>query len=82
VNNEGGEPLGAVEVLENEEVTDAVTRFLSKTTLSLEEPKLRDYFFQDACTNPRVKCDKKYNVEWDNRLVDENGKELGRLHAV
>jgi hypothetical protein len=82
VNNEGGEPLGAVEVLENEEVTDAVTRFLSKTTLSLEEPRLRDYFFQDACTNPRVKCDKKYNVEWDNRLVDENGKELGRLHAV
>lgn len=82
VNNEGGEPLGAVEVLENEQVTDAVTRFLSKTTLSLEEPRLRDYFFQDACTNSRVKCDKKYNVEWDNRLVDENGKELGRLHAV
>lgn len=82
VNSESGEAIGTVEVLENEEVTDAVTRFLSKTSLSLDEPRLRDYFFQDACSNPRVKCNKKYDVEWDNRLVDDSGKELGRLNAV
>jgi hypothetical protein len=82
VNSESGEAIGAVEVLENKEVTDSITRFLSKTSLSLDEPRLRDYFFHDACSNPRVKCNKKYDAEWDNRLVDDSGKELGHLNAV
>jgi len=82
VDNESGVTLGMVEVMEDEELTDALTRFLSSTALSMEEPRLREYFFQDACGNPRIKCSKPFTINYDNRLVDENGTELGQLYPI
>jgi hypothetical protein len=74
--------IGAVEILEGEEVIDGVVRFLRSkrsATLGMDEIQLKNYFFQEACTNPRVRCTRNVAIVYDNRISDENGAEIARL---
>lgn len=82
IKGENEVDVGAVEILEGEEVIDGVVRFLRtkrSATLGMDEIRLKNYFFQEACINPRVRCTRNVAVVYDNRISDENGAEIDRL---
>ena len=57
VKGENGESFGAIEILEGEEIRDAMARFLFQTGLhNNEATQLNTSIYEDACTYPRVKC--------------------------
>lgn len=58
VKGENGESFGTIEILEGEEIRDAMARFLFQTGLhNIEATQLiKTSIYEDACTFPRVKC--------------------------
>ena len=54
INDGAGGTLGSVEVYENEEVVNAVVRFIrtGRRGITLDEIQLKNYFFHVACSFP------------------------------
>ena len=78
INDEKGNVLGSFDVLEKEEVADAVYRFFGEFTFPLDRSRLKNYFFQNACVHPRVKCTRLVANAYDDDIT-LNGMNIGRL---
>lgn len=81
VTDSNGQYIGTVEVLEEEEVVDAVVRFvrLHAQNTSLDDVTLKNYFFQHVCGHPRLKCTRNIGYVFDQDVTREDGFLLGRL---
>ena len=56
INDSNGNDFGMVKVFEFEEVVDAVVHFITETNVELDHITLKNYFSQNVCGLPRVKC--------------------------
>ena len=56
VSNEHGQPIGTVEILEEDEVVDTVVKFVIDNEVNLDIIALKNYFFQEACGRPGAVC--------------------------
>ena len=76
-----GGTLGSVEVYKNEEVVDAVVRFIrtGQRGITLDETQLKNYFFHVACSFPRLKCTRNVAIVFDGPILDQNGGNIGQL---
>ena len=79
VNDENGTNLGAIEIYENEEVVDAVVRFLRQSQVSADEIALKNYMFEQACGQARVLCTRNVAVVYNRTINDIDGSSIGRL---
>ncbi len=78
VTDENGSNIGEVEILEGEEVVDAVVRFIRETNISLDEIAFKNHFFQHACSQ-HVKCTRTIAHIFDSSVNNEDGSSLGQL---
>ena len=79
VNDDNGKNLGAIEIHENEEVIDAVVRFLRQSQVSVDEIALKNYMFEQACGHARVLCTRNVAVVYSRTINDIDGSSIGRL---
>ena len=79
VNDENGKNLGAIEIYENEEVIDAVVRFLRQSKANVDEIALKNYMFQQACGLDRVLCTRNVAVVFDQMIQENDGSPIDRL---
>mmetsp|Transcript_1324 Transcript_1324/g.2858 ORF Transcript_1324/g.2858 Transcript_1324/m.2858 type:complete len:850 (+) Transcript_1324:50-2599(+) len=79
INDEAGRSNGAIEILENEEVIDAVVRFIRKSKLTLDEIALKNYMLQQACGTGRVKCTRNVAVVHNQKINSADGSPIGTL---
>lgn len=79
IDDGNGNALGSITVLEDEEVADAAHRFLRESTIPLDRNGLRNYLFQQACSNARVKCSRLVANIVDRDIVHTNGTSIGHL---
>ena len=79
INDESGKLLGAVKVIEGEEVIDAAVRFLRQTKVDVDEISFKNYLLGDACKHKLLKCSRNVAHVLDKTLVDEKGDDIGRL---
>jgi len=79
IDDGNGNALGSIAVLEDEEVVDAAHRFLREFTIPLDRNGLRNYLFQQACSNTRVKCTRLVANVVDRDIVHTNGTTIGHL---
>lgn len=79
INDEHGKNLGAIEVYENEEVIDAVVRFLRQTKVSVDEIALKNYMFEQACGLARVLCTRNVAVVYNQMINESDGSPIDRL---
>ena len=79
INDESGKSIGTVEVLENEEVVDAVVRFGRKVNFPFDINALKKHFLSEACTISKVKCTRDYAILYDRGIKIEDGSSLGHL---
>lgn len=78
INDENGNVLGSLAVLEGQEVADTAHRFLNEFTIPLDHVGLKNYSFQNACVHPRVKCTRLVSHVYDDDIT-VNGTTVGRL---
>lgn len=78
INDEQGKNLGAIEINENEEVIDAVVRFLRESQVSVDEIALKNAMFEQACGHARVLCTRNVAVVY-NQMINGIGSPIGRL---
>jgi len=72
-----GTNLGSIQIYENEEVVDAVFRFLRSSTTAatyqhLDPITVKNTFFQLACPSPRVLCTRNIAHIFDKVIVNQN----------
>ena len=79
INDELGKNLGAIEIYENEEVIDAVVRFLRQSKVSVDEIALKNYMFEQACSHARVLCTRNVAVVYNRMINKSDGSPIGRL---
>ena len=79
VNDENGTNLGAIGIFENEEVIDAVVRFLRQSQVSVDEIALKNYMFEQACGHARVLCTRNVAVVYNRTINDIDGSSFGGL---
>jgi len=79
INDEHGKNLGAIEVYENEELIDAVVRFLRQTKVSVDEIALKNYVFEQACGLARVLCTRNVAVVYNQMINESDGSPIDRL---
>ena len=79
IDDGNGNVLGMITVLEDEEVADAAHRFLRDFAIPLDRNGLRNYLFQQACSNARVRCTRLVANVVDRDIVHTNGTAIGRL---
>lgn len=79
INDEHGKNLGAIEINENEEVIDAVVRFLREFKVSVDEIALKNAMFEQACGHARVLCTRNVAVVFNQMINGIDGSPIGRL---
>jgi hypothetical protein len=79
VNNVDGVRIGEVHILEGEEVVDAAMRFIRKTRFAVDEIALKNFLFADACQNKLVKCTRLIAHVFEDKVRDNDGREIGHL---
>lgn len=79
IRNAQGQRVGAVEILENEEVIDGTFRFIKESGAVADEIALKNYMLQDACKNPRVKCTRNVAVVFNRTFKREDGSKFNPL---
>jgi len=79
VQDDEGQTIGSVEIMEEEEVIDAVVRFIVKSGVDMDTIALKNYFFNEACDNPRVKCTRNIGNLFESIIRDENGTDIAQL---
>jgi len=79
VNDEHGNIVGEVQVLDGEEVVDAVERFIRQTNITMDGISLKNYFFQEACGNKRVKCTRNIAQIFEKSINDKKGNFMGKI---
>ena len=79
INDEDGGSHGEIEILENEEVVDAVVRFVGKSKRSLDGLALRNAMLRQACGIERVRCTRDVAVVYEQRINTEDGSLIGTL---
>jgi hypothetical protein len=79
VNDEHGKNLGAIEIYENEEVIDAVVRFLRKSKAEIDEITLKNYMLEQACGLTRVLCTRNVAVVFDRIINASDGSRINGL---
>ena len=79
ISDESGGNLGLVEILEGDEVIDAVVRFLRKSNIPMDEMALKNFFLQHACQYERLKCSRVIAHVFDNIIKDDNNTTIGKL---
>lgn len=79
INDEQGNNLGAIEIYENEEVIDAVVRFLRQSKVSVDEIALKNSMFEQACGHARVLCTRNIAVVYNRTINESDGSPIGRL---
>ena len=83
VNDQHGQILGTVEILEGEEVSDGIWRFLVSlgalgTTIDIVA--LKNFVFQNACgQSERIKCTRTVAHVYDEYIRWNDGTEVERL---
>jgi hypothetical protein len=75
--------LGFIEVYENEEVVDAVSRFFKTTEGKFDDETIdtvKDYVISEACSNDRVLCSRDAAIAF-NQMINNgiDGTPIGRL---
>lgn len=73
--------LGFIEVYENEEVVDAVSRFFKTTERKFDDETVdavKDYVISEACSNDRVLCSRDAAIAF-NQMIGSGGIPIGRL---
>ncbi len=73
--------LGFIEVYENEEVVDAVSRFFKTTERKFDDETIdavKDYVISEACSNERVLCSRDAAIAF-NEMISSEGSPIGRL---
>ena len=73
------ESLGTLEILENQEVVDAVYDFVKKKGGKLDDFALKNYFLQEACKKPRVKCTRSMAIVFNRTINKATGENIGEL---
>ena len=68
IKDQNGLSNGSVEIFENDEVIDAVVRFIRKSKLSLDEIALKNYMLQQACVFSRIKCTRNIGVVYTQKI--------------
>ncbi|KAL7525703.1 hypothetical protein ACHAXR_005428 [Thalassiosira sp. AJA248-18] len=79
IKDEDGRNNGAIEIFENEEVIDAVVRFIRKSKLSLDEIALKNYMLQQACGINRVKCTRNIGLVYNQKINTQDGSPINSL---
>ena len=79
INDEHGKNLGAIEINENEEVIDAVVRFLRQSKVSVDEIALKNAMFEQACGHARVLCTRNVAVVYNRMINGSDGSPIGKL---
>lgn len=79
IKDEDGNFKGNIEIFENEEVIDAVVRFIRKSKLRLDEIALKNYMFQQACGVSRLRCTRNVAVVYQRRINAGNGSQINTL---
>lgn len=79
INDERGINLGAIEIYENEEVIDAVVRFLRQSKVTVDEIALKNAMFEQACGHARVLCTRNVGVVYSQMINGIEGLSIGRL---
>ena len=73
--------LGEIEVYENEEAADAVSRFMrTNSELRLDSAQLKNHLFRNVCQhNRRMRCTRAHAVLANLTITDENQRPVGTL---
>lgn len=79
IRDEDGTLKGDIEIFENEEVIDAVVRFIRKSKLSLDEIALKNSMFQQACGVPRLRCTRNVGIVYEQRINSADGSQINIL---
>ena len=79
IKDQDGSSQGDIEVFENEEVIDAVVRFIRKSKLVLDEIALKNYMLNQACGLSRVICTRNVAVVYNQRITDASGSLINTL---
>ena len=80
IKGEDGKNNGSIEVYEDEEVIDAVVRYIRKSNASLDEITLKNAILQQACGRSRVKCTRNVGVVFRQRITShEDGSVINTL---
>ncbi len=79
VNNEHGQQLGVVNILEGEEVVDPVVRFIIDKQTNMDAIPFKNFFFGKACHIPGVLCTRNVAMLYKQEIIGENATSLGTL---
>lgn len=79
IKDQDGRSQGDIEIFENEEVIDAVVRFIRKSKLVLDEIALKNYMLNQACRLNRVMCTRNVGVVYNQRITDGHGSTINTL---
>mmetsp|Transcript_12250 Transcript_12250/g.15273 ORF Transcript_12250/g.15273 Transcript_12250/m.15273 type:complete len:435 (+) Transcript_12250:115-1419(+) len=81
VNDANGQRVGTVQVLEGQELADAVYNFYrGVTNVKLDYNNIKKFFFDLVCGNePRVTCTRTASIIFNQPIQVEDGNTLGRL---
>ena len=79
IKDQDGRDQGHIEIFEDEEVIDAVVRFIRKSKLVLDEIALKNYMLNQACGLNRVMCTRNVGVVYNQRITDASGSLINSL---
>ncbi|KAL3795817.1 hypothetical protein ACHAW5_004767 [Stephanodiscus triporus] len=79
IKDKDGNFKGNIEIFEDEEVIDAVVRFIRQSKLSLDEIALKNYMFQQACGISRLRCTRNVAVVYQQRINSADGSHINVL---
>ncbi|GMI07595.1 hypothetical protein TrVE_jg3201 [Triparma verrucosa] len=79
INDESGNLIGNVEILEGEEVVDAVVKFVIDNQVTLDIIALKNHFFQTACDIPGTVCTRNKAKLWEKNIVNHEKESLGMM---
>jgi len=75
-----GNMLGSVQILEGEEVVDAVSRFIRENDADgIDHIGLKNHFFQQACDIPRLLCTRNVAILFSRQVTKDDGSIIGQL---
>lgn len=82
VSDENGDAIGAIEIMEGEEVIDAVVRFIRIYRPPADEIALKNLLFQKACPSGRVKCTRNVAVIFEERITLDDSENPPALLTI
>ncbi|KAL3804577.1 hypothetical protein ACHAW5_008750 [Stephanodiscus triporus] len=79
IKDKDGNFKGNIEIFRDEEVIDAVVRFIRKSKLSLDEIALKNYIFRQACGISHLRFTRNVAVVYQQRINAVDGSHINVL---